>query len=50
MCSTKGGMDIEEVARDHPEELKTFEIDFSKGVTKELAKDISAFLKLTPGA
>jgi len=30
-------MDIEEVAKEHPEELKTFEIDFSKGMTAELA-------------
>ena len=43
-------MEIEEVAKEHPEEIKTFEIDFAHGVTADLATKIASFLKLTPGA
>ena len=43
-------MEIEEVAKEHPEEIKTFEIDFAHGVTPDLATKIASFLKLTPGA
>lgn len=43
-------MEIEQVAKEHPEDLRTFEIDFSKGLTADLGAQVADFLKLTPGA
>jgi succinyl-CoA synthetase beta subunit len=43
-------MDIEDVAKEHPEEIRKFVIDFNKGMTKELALEICRYLKIIEGA
>lgn len=41
VVSAQGGMDIEGVAKDTPEAIKTFKIDINKGVTDELATSVA---------
>ena len=43
-------MDIEDVAKEHPEEIETFPIDFAQGMTNDLAKKICKYLKVKDGA
>ncbi|TNE38611.1 MAG: ADP-forming succinate--CoA ligase subunit beta [Alphaproteobacteria bacterium] len=47
ICSTEGGMDIEEVAAKTPEKIHTLAIDPTKGVEEADAKAIAAKLGLT---
>ena len=46
VSSTKGGMDIEEVAKEDPDAIKVHKIDFLKGFTKKDAEKIVDSLKL----
>lgn len=54
VASAQGGMDIEGVAKDTPEAIKTFKVDIHKGVTDELALEAAKVLgfseKATPQA
>lgn len=50
VCSNKGGMDIEDVAKEHPEEIRTFPIDFALGMTADLALSVCRYLKIEEGA
>lgn len=54
VASSQGGMDIEGVAKETPEAIKTFPIDINKGVTDELANEVASVLgfssKATPEA
>ncbi|TNE60014.1 MAG: ADP-forming succinate--CoA ligase subunit beta [Alphaproteobacteria bacterium] len=47
ICSTEGGMDIEEVAAKTPEKIHTLAIDPTKGVEEADAKAVAAKLGLT---
>ncbi|KAL1631225.1 succinate--CoA ligase beta chain [Neofusicoccum ribis] len=44
VASSQGGMDIETVAKEHPEAIITTKIDIHKGVTDEIARDIATQL------
>jgi succinyl-CoA synthetase beta subunit len=50
VCSNKGGMDIEEVAEESPDEIKTFPVDFTTGMTDSIAKEICKYLNIKDGA
>ena len=49
VSSTKGGMDIEEVAKDDPEAIKVHSFDIRKGLTKDDAIKIVDSLELPAG-
>ncbi|EKG20148.1 Succinyl-CoA synthetase beta subunit [Macrophomina phaseolina MS6] len=44
VASSQGGMDIETVAKEHPEAIITTKIDIHKGVTDDIARDIAVQL------
>lgn len=44
IASEAGGMDIEQVAKDTPEKIKTVAIDPSKGLSHEISLDLADFL------
>ncbi|MGD2133346.1 MAG: ADP-forming succinate--CoA ligase subunit beta [Maricaulaceae bacterium] len=46
ICSTEGGMDIEEVAEKTPEKIKTFHIDPAAGFQPYVGRNVAAALKL----
>lgn len=46
VCSTKGGMDIEEVAKEDPDAIKVFPINLKQGFSKEDATKIADTLQL----
>ncbi|ODV95087.1 hypothetical protein PACTADRAFT_50910 [Pachysolen tannophilus NRRL Y-2460] len=50
VVSSEGGMDIEGVAKENPDAIKTFDIDINKGVTPELASKVAACLGFSPKA
>jgi succinyl-CoA synthetase beta subunit len=50
VLSTEGGMDIEAVAHDTPEKIKTVDIDPAKGVTSADVKEIVGALRLDGAA
>jgi succinyl-CoA synthetase beta subunit len=47
IASTEGGMDIEAVAKETPEKIKTFQIDPASGFSTHTGRSIAAALKLT---
>jgi succinyl-CoA synthetase beta subunit len=49
IVSTEGGMDIEEVARTHPEKIATFSVDPAAGYSPYLGVEIAIALKLEGG-
>ena len=50
MGSPMGGMDIEEVAEEHPDKLKTIPIDLREGLTKDIAKEMAEFVGFSDAA
>lgn len=50
VASAQGGMDIEGVAAENPDAIKTFSVDLDTGVTDKLATDIASVLGYTPEA
>ncbi|KAL1634615.1 succinate--CoA ligase beta chain [Diplodia intermedia] len=44
VASSQGGMDIETVAKEHPEAIITTKVDIHKGVTDDIARDIAVQL------
>lgn len=44
VASSQGGVDIETVAKENPDAIKTTRIDINKGVTDEIAHDIASSL------
>ncbi|KAK8194815.1 succinyl-CoA ligase-like protein subunit beta [Phyllosticta capitalensis] len=44
VASSQGGMDIEAVAKEHPEAIITTKVDIHKGVTDEMARNIATQL------
>jgi succinyl-CoA synthetase beta subunit len=44
IASSQGGMDIEGVAKETPDAIKTFKIDIHQGVTPELAREVAESL------
>ncbi|KAI5287591.1 Succinate--CoA ligase [ADP-forming] subunit beta, mitochondrial, partial [Ascosphaera acerosa] len=44
VASSQGGMDIETVARETPDAIKTYRIDIHKGITDELARGVAVEL------
>lgn len=50
VASAQGGMDIEGVAAENPDAIKTFTVELDAGVTDELATDIASVLGYTPEA
>ncbi|OCL13986.1 succinyl-CoA ligase beta-chain [Glonium stellatum] len=44
IASSQGGMDIETVAKEHPEAIITTQVDIHKGVTDEMARNIATEL------
>lgn len=44
VASSQGGMDIETVAKEHPEAIITTQVDIHKGVTDEMARNIATEL------
>lgn len=47
IVSTEGGMNIEEVAHNTPEKIRTFHVDPATGYTPFIGRNIAAALKLT---
>jgi succinyl-CoA synthetase beta subunit len=47
IASTEGGMDIEAVAKETPEKIKTFQIDPASGFSAHTGRSIASALKLT---
>src|SRR3984893_7106306 len=47
VVSTEGGMDIEEVAKDHPEKILTFSVDPATGLTPHHARRAAQVLGLS---
>src|SRR5450432_873244 len=47
VVSTEGGMDIEEVAKGHPERIMTFAVDPATGVMPHQGRRVAQTLKLT---
>lgn len=45
IVSKAGGMDIETVAKEHPDQLLTFHFSISQGITPDLVKRLSSALK-----
>lgn len=50
VASAQGGMDIEGVAAENPDAIKTFSVDLDAGVTDKLATDIASVLGYTQEA
>jgi len=50
MGSPMGGMEIEEVAEEHPDQIKTIPIDINNGLTTEQATEMAQFLGFTGAA
>jgi len=50
MGSPMGGMDIEEVAEEHPDKLKTLPIDLREGLTKATAMEMAEFVGFSKDA
>ncbi|KAG7702792.1 hypothetical protein KL950_005061 [Ogataea haglerorum] len=50
VASSEGGVDIEGVAKTNPEAIKKFPVDYNKGISDELAKQIASGLKFSPEA
>lgn len=50
VASSQGGMDIEGVAHDTPDAIKTFQVKLAEGVTDKLATDIANVLGYTQEA
>lgn len=50
VASAQGGMDIEGVAAENPDAIKTFTIDLDAGVTDAVGKDIASVLGYTDDA
>ncbi|KAH6972330.1 hypothetical protein BKA56DRAFT_635357 [Ilyonectria sp. MPI-CAGE-AT-0026] len=48
IISKKGGVDIETIAKENPDELHTFKFSLTSGITAELVSRISERLKLPP--
>lgn len=46
VCSTEGGVEIEEVAKRNPDAVKVFPIDITRGITEDILKVIEKELKL----
>ncbi len=46
IASTEGGMDIEQVAKDTPEKIQTFDVDPASGYTPYIGRSIAAAFKL----
>ena len=46
VCSTEGGVEIEEVAKNHPEKVKVFPIEVDQGITEELLNKLEKELDL----
>ena len=46
VCSTEGGVEIEEVAKHHPEKVKVFPIEVDQGITEELLDTLEKELNL----
>eukprot|EP01083_Nonionella_stella_P027686 76256_1 len=44
MGSPMGGMEIEEVAEEYPDKIKTMPIDLREGLTKEMAQEMAEFV------
>lgn len=44
VSSSQGGMDIETVAKEQPDAIRTVRVDINKGVTDEIARQIAADL------
>lgn len=44
IASPAGGMDIEAVAEEHPEQIKTIPLDIYDGINDEIAKEVCNFL------
>ncbi len=49
VSSTKGGMDIEEVAKEDPSAIKVYSFDIKQGLTKEAAAKIVESLEIPAG-
>lgn len=49
MCSTKGGMDIEKLAEEHPEALVKMPLEPTEGITAEVAQHIVTQAGFPPG-
>jgi succinyl-CoA synthetase beta subunit len=47
VVSTEGGMDIEEVAKSHPEKILTFSVDPATGIMPHHGRRVAQALKLT---
>ena len=47
MGSPMGGMEIEEVAEEYPDQIKTIPIDINNGLTNNQAKEMAEFLGFT---
>jgi succinyl-CoA synthetase beta subunit len=47
IASTEGGMDIEQVAKDAPEKIETFQVDPACGYAPYVGRNIAAALKLS---
>ena len=47
MGSPMGGMEIEEVAEEYPDQIKTIPIDINSGLTSSQAKEMAQFLGFT---
>jgi len=47
VSSTKGGMDIEEVAKEDPSAIKIHKIDIRTGLTDKIAEQVIDSLELT---
>src|SRR5664280_1485365 len=47
VVSTEGGMDIEEVAKSHPEKIMTFSVDPATGIMPHHGRRVAQTLKLT---
>ena len=48
VCSTEGGMDIEEVAENRPEKIHNFPININEGITVDYVHKMAAILDITP--
>lgn len=44
IASPAGGMDIEAVAKDTPDKIKTYPVDIMVGITQNVAEDVAEFL------
>ncbi|KAK6456086.1 succinate--CoA ligase beta chain [Scheffersomyces xylosifermentans] len=50
VASSQGGMDIEGVAEENPDAIKTFKVDLKEGVTDKLATEVASVLGYTDEA